>query len=290
MFCAASASGSGTLFCLFEGSALSIKRRELGLGTTSLSPSFLSPIPLPHGSEIIHPPTDRCCAGGRCQSAKSTRCKGYACPLFCSCVPESTFASVFVWELCVLFWRFVFFSLSCIDLLGHSPEPECAHLRVRRVCHVFYSHFVFLFHLLSSVQLPPFQETIPSHCQSGLAATALSSSAARDFSLPLSLVPLSPISLTQPPSGVRAQAECEKAGSEAHSLASLPLVSASPALSPYSVLSSSSPLSFLASFPYPPLPSFATSLPRCSPYPLYFQPSAPPSSHSLFFFFLLHNM
>lgn len=121
MFCAASASGSGTLFCLFEGSALSIKRRELGLGTTSLSPSFLSPIPLPHGSEIIHPPTDRCCVGGRCQSAKSTRCKGYACPLFCSCVPESTFASVFVWELCVLFWRVFFFFLwaasICLDVV-----------------------------------------------------------------------------------------------------------------------------------------------------------------------------
>lgn len=35
-------SGGGMLFCLFEGSVLSIKRRELRLGTTSLSPSFLS--------------------------------------------------------------------------------------------------------------------------------------------------------------------------------------------------------------------------------------------------------
>lgn len=111
---------------------------------------------------------------------------------------------------CAFCFGVFFFPLSRIDLLGRSPEPECAHFRVRRVCHVFYSHFVFLFHLLSCVQLPPFQETIPSHCQSGLAATALSSSAAPDFSLPLSLVPLSPISLTQPPSGVRAQAECEK--------------------------------------------------------------------------------
>lgn len=42
MFSAMSASGSGMLFCLFEGSVLSIKRHEPGLGTTSLSPSFLS--------------------------------------------------------------------------------------------------------------------------------------------------------------------------------------------------------------------------------------------------------
>lgn len=79
----------------------------------------------------------------------------------------------------------------------------------------------------------------------------------------------------------------EKAGSEAHSLASLPL---SPPL--YPTARSPLPPFFLASFR--PLPSTLLSplpsLPRCSPYPLYFHPSAPPSSHSPFFFFLVHNM
>lgn len=74
----------------------------------------------------------------------------------------------------------------------------------------------------------------------------------------------------------------EKAGSEAHSLASLPL---SPPL--YPTTRSPLPPFFLASFR--PLPSTLLSplpsLPRCSPYPLYFHPSAPPSSHSPFFFF-----
>lgn len=37
---AMSASGSGVLFRLFRGSAFSIKRRELRLGTTSFSPSL----------------------------------------------------------------------------------------------------------------------------------------------------------------------------------------------------------------------------------------------------------
>lgn len=102
MFPAMSASGGGMLFCMFEGSVFSIKWHDLRLGTTSLSASFLSlslSFSLPHGSQIIHPPTDRCCAGGRCQSAKSMWCKGYACLCFaCTCLFVHMNASVYICE------------------------------------------------------------------------------------------------------------------------------------------------------------------------------------------------
>lgn len=45
-------------------------------------PSSLS-FSLPHGSEIIHPPTDRCCVGGRCQGARSVWCKRVCVPALC---------------------------------------------------------------------------------------------------------------------------------------------------------------------------------------------------------------
>lgn len=86
-----------------RSSVLSIKRHELRLGTTSLLPSFLPLISLLHGSEIIHPPTNRYCAGGRCQSARSMWCKGYACLCSaCKCLYKPMNARVYIYErVCV---------------------------------------------------------------------------------------------------------------------------------------------------------------------------------------------
>lgn len=112
---------------------------------------------------------------------------------------------------------------------------------------------------------------------------------------------LSSISLTQPRLCVQAQTECEKKLALKH----IPLLPSPGHLSPsihYSMCSFSlpvapsfSPCLFLPHyFPQPSSPfshHFSPSLARCTPYPLYFQPSAllrlpltPPS------FFLVHNM
>lgn len=144
---------------------------------------------------------------------------------------------------------------------------------------------------------PSLQETIPLDCQTGL-STIISSSAAPAFSpsIPHSSLPSLSRCLC---SAYKHRRSVRKAGGEAHSLASLPLppplllstlqralLSLLPRLLSSSVLHTT--------FPCPPLLSLATSpsLPRCSPYPLYFHPSAPPPSHSpfLFFWFIICNM
>lgn len=155
------------------------------------------------------------------------------------------------------------------------------------MCHVYYS---LNFSPAVILPGPSLQETVPLECQTGL-ATITSSSAAPAF--PPSIPHSSPPSLSRCLcSAYKHRRSVRKAGSEAHSLASLPLppplllsTLQHALLSLLPCLLSSSTLH--TTFPCPPLLSLATSpsLPRCSPYPLYFHPSAPPSSHSPFFFF-----
>lgn len=146
---------------------------------------------------------------------------------------------------------------------------------------------------------PSLQETIPLDCQSGL-ATIISSSAAPAFS-PFIYPPFPLFHLTR-----AASVRCTSTDGAWEKLAvrHIPLL---PSLClhlscslPYSALSSPSLLRLLPSSPLhitflcPPLLSLATSpsLPRCSPYPLYFHPSAPPSfpTPPSFFCFIICNM
>ncbi len=119
-------------------------------------PSSLS-FSLPHGSEIIHPPTDRCCVGGRCQSARSMWCKGYAClRLVCMCIFVHMNARVYICE---------HVRVGVLRFMPHLYDWMRTRARVcafegersLRVPCFLFSHF-FFFHLLSSFQLRPFRK------------------------------------------------------------------------------------------------------------------------------------
>lgn len=248
-------------------------------------PSSLS-FSLPHGSEIIHPPTDRCCVGGRCQGARSVWCKRVCVPALCLHV------SICAHERLSVHLR----ACTCRSRVSRAASFRLdADMSVWLFDKFTCALFLSFVHLLPSFPFPPFRETIPSYCPTVL-ATIISSSAAPRF---FSLYPLFPssISLALPLFGVRAQTEREKKLAVRHIplLPSLCLHLSS--LLPYNVLSSPSrPPSFLSPpryFPHVLLAfsrhlSFSASL---LPLSIIFPPlcssllSLPP-----LIFFLVHNM
>lgn len=144
-------------------------------------PSSLS-FSLPHGSEIIHPPTDRCCVGGRCQGARSVWCKRVCVPALClhvsicaherlsvhlrACTCRSRVSRAASFRLdavheCVAFWRVYVHLSTCCHLSPSLPSGKQ------------YRHTVRLSSRLSSPlqQRPAFSPSIlysplpsPSRC------------------------------------------------------------------------------------------------------------------------------
>lgn len=246
-------------------------------------PSSLS-FSLPHGSEIIHPPTDRCCVGGRCQGARSVWCKRVCVPALCLHV------SICAHERLSVHLR----ACTC-----RSRVSRAASFRLDADMSVWlFDEFTCICPPANIFPLPSLQGN----------NTVILSDWPRDYHLlfssaplflPLSFIPLFHLPRAASVRRTSTDGAWEKAGSEAHSLASLPLP---PPLLPsplqralLSLPSSFLPLPSTLLSPCPPRLSLATfpSLPRCSPYPLYFHPSAPPSSHSpplFFFWFIICNM
>ena len=247
-------------------------------------PSSLS-FSLPHGSEIIHPPTDRCCVGGRCQGARSVWCKRVCVPALC------LYVSIWAHErLSVHLW-----ACTCRSRVSYAASIQLdADMSVWLFDEFTCALFLSFVHLLPSF---PFLPSGKQYLHTVRLASRLSFPLQqRPLFLPLSFIPLFHLPRAASVCSTSTDGAWEKAGSEAHSLASLPLP---PPLLPsplqrslLSLPSSFLPLPSTLLSPCPPRLSLATfpSLPRCSPYPLYFHPSAPPSAHSPPYFFLVHNM
>lgn len=209
-------------------------------------------------------------------------CKRVCVPVFLLYVSVCAheFLSIRLWA-CV--GVLVFLGLHFIPL-ERTPDPERVLFEgensFRAPCFFFF-HCV---HLLSSYPCLPLQKTIPSDCQSGLAAI-ISSSAAPAF--PLS-IPHSSLCATSV-RGISADGAWEKlAVRHIPSLPSPPLHLS--CFLPYSALSLSLPLSpSHYFFPCPPLLSPTTSLPLCLVAPLIHYISTPllhlpPPSHFPFLF------
>lgn len=225
-------------------------------------PSSLS-FSLPHGSEIIHPPTDRCCVGGRCQGARSVWCKRVCVPALCLHV------SICAHERLSVHLR----ACTC-----RSRVSRAASFRLDADMSVWlFDEFTCICPPANIFPLPSLQGNNTVILSDWPCDYHLLFSSARLFSL----YPLFPssISLALPLFGVRAQTEREKKLAVRHIplLPSLCLHLSS--LLPYNALSSPSrPPSFLSPpryFPHVLLAFLSPPFPLCLVAPLIHYISTP---------------